>query len=140
MVSNNIYRKSMPILDSEGRIVAILAGCPNDKCWPELNRQAAKALEEARVRCNMRDKKHRRGIFPSLRGGVLLGGGQTMPMNAKNGDQAGEIVTDLNGRESFRRISGFTNSKSATPFFLPSSFFSPPNDPRCFHELDAGSS
>lgn len=128
----------MPILDTEGRIVAILAGCPNDKSWPELSRHAAKLLEQTRVSCNMQEEKHRRGMFSSLRGGVSHGGGQKMPMNLKNRARHQEILADLNGSDSFRRISGFTNSMSPSP--PPSSFFTQPNHPRCFHELDAQSS
>ena len=40
-ISYNIFRTPMPILDCEGHLVAILAGCPNDdSCQPNLSRQA----------------------------------------------------------------------------------------------------
>lgn len=44
---DNLRRTPMPILDCERRLVAILAGHPDDDCWPDLSRQAADMLEEA---------------------------------------------------------------------------------------------
>lgn len=49
--SNNLGRTSMPILDREGRLVAVLARHPDDESWPDLSKQTADLLEEARGRC-----------------------------------------------------------------------------------------
>ena len=49
----------MPIVDREGRIIAILAGCPSDELWPELARQAAEALEEGQISKQRQDTVHR---------------------------------------------------------------------------------
>ena len=116
----NFLRTSMAILDLEGRLVAILAGCPADKSWQEVIRQATKALENARRGCRMKEEEgeHRRGKFFTLRCGVSYGGGQRTPMNidAKSARNK-KILADLNGSQAFQRISGFTNSKSSASHF-----------------------
>ena len=103
----------MSIVDREGRIIAILAGCLSDESWPELARQAAEALEEGRVRCNMVEERTRRGVFPALQAGFSHRGGRKEPINfTQRSKHRQALVADLNRHELFRRISGFTNSKS----------------------------
>ena len=46
--SNDLGRTPTPILDREGRLVAILAGHPDDESWLDLSKQATDLLEEAR--------------------------------------------------------------------------------------------
>jgi hypothetical protein len=102
----------MPILDREGRLVAILAGRPTDESWPEMTRQGAEELEEARGRCHIpaKSRRHRRGQFVALRCGVSHGGGQKVPGNLKNNSPNDEVVAELNQKEPFRRMSGFATS------------------------------
>jgi len=103
----------MPILDREGRLVAILA---NDESWPEQSREGAEALEEARGPCKIPAKggRHRRRQFVALRCGVSHGGGQKVPGNPKNISPNDEVVANLNQKEPFQRISGFATSVLAT--------------------------
>lgn len=103
----------MPILDREGRLVAILAGCPNDDSWPDLSRQAAEMLERARRTCKIPAKAghHRRGHFTALRCGVSHGGGQTLPGNLQNDFPNDEVLAQLNQKPPFIRLSGFATSK-----------------------------
>ena len=44
---DNLRRTPMPILDCETRLVAILAGHPDNDCWPDLRKQATDMFEEA---------------------------------------------------------------------------------------------
>ena len=103
----------MPVLDREGRLVAILAGCPSDDSWPDLSRQAAEMLEEARGRCKIPAKasRHRRGHFTALRCGVSHGGGQIGPGNLQNNFPNDEVLAQLNQKLPFIRLSGFATSK-----------------------------
>jgi hypothetical protein len=109
----------MPIVDQDGRLVAILAGHPADETWPDVSRQAAKALEKAGQLCSTKEKVHRRGLFSSLRCGVSYGGGQRWPKNlsADNPDDE-KILAYLNQKVAFQRIDGFTNGKSPLSHFL----------------------
>jgi len=103
----------MPILDHEGRLVAILASCPNDDLWPDLSRQAAEMLEEACGRCKISAKAghHRRGDFSALRCGVSHGGGQTAPGNLQNDFLNNEVLVQRNQKLPFIRLLGFATSK-----------------------------
>lgn len=112
-LSDNICRTPTPILDREGRLVAILAGHPDDDSWPDLSKQAAEMLEEARGRCQLPGKasRHRRGHFAALRSGVSHGGGQKVPGNLQNSSQNDEVLAELNQKLPFRRNSGFAMSE-----------------------------
>lgn len=109
----------MPIIDRDGRLVAILAGHPADKTWPDVSRQAGKALEKAGQNRSTKEKVQRRGFFSSLLCGISYGGGQRVPknLNADNADDA-EILADLNQKVAFQRIDGFTNGKSPLSRFF----------------------
>lgn len=118
--------------------MAILAGRPKqvskeDSSWAELTSRAAEELEEARIRSNQSKEKNRRGEFTWIRTGVSHGNGRKRPMNFNNSPRQQEIIEDLNGRESFRRISGFTNSKCLLSPFIHSN----KRCGRCFQKLDA---
>ena len=105
----------MAIVDQEGILIAILVGYPRDKSWQNLNAEAANALEKARIQTHMKKQKNsRRGIlfFPSDPA-FYMGGGQTTPINMNfKSSWNKKIVTELNDMECFKRINGFTNSKS----------------------------
>ena len=66
------------IVDKDGRIIAVLVGCPANLDWPSVHRSAHAALQAARKRCRFPKKstKHRRGDFPALSAGISYGGGQ----------------------------------------------------------------
>lgn len=115
-VSHHIYSTPMPVIGREGIPAAILAGHPDDDSWPDLRRQAAERLEEARRRCQLPAKagRHRRGHFAALRCGVSHGGGQRVPGNLQNSSQNDEVLAELNEELPFRRNSGFATSKPHT--------------------------
>ena len=113
-ISDQFSRTPTPIIDREGRLVAILAGRPVDDSWDALSTDAAEALEEARRRCNVpaKDGRHRRGHFLALRCGVSHGSGQTEPGNLQNNPCNAEVLAELNQKLPFMRMSGFATSKS----------------------------
>ena len=103
-------RTSVPILDSIGRLVAVLAGHPADPQWPHLHRQGAAALERLRSRCfipKCRRKPHRRGAFVALQCGISHGGGQPAPKNLDNHPKNEKVLNELNNMPFFQRIAGF---------------------------------
>lgn len=102
------------------RIVAILAGHPDDPSWPTLQLQAAEALETRRPHCRVPKarRKHRRGAFVALNCGVSHGGGQTAPANLKNESPNDRILDELNGMETFRRVAGFSSGMLILPACL----------------------
>ncbi|KAJ7803236.1 hypothetical protein B0H14DRAFT_3487658 [Mycena olivaceomarginata] len=69
---------SKPIIDSKGRIIAVLAGQPNHPEYRETVVLAFQAVcdagDEARFPASMR--KHRRGLFAAINAGLSYGKGQ----------------------------------------------------------------
>jgi len=104
------FRTPIPIVDKEGRVVALLAGRPADENWDEVQEAAAALLEKIRVDCPEFDEGcHWRGDFPTLRCGVSHGGGRTQPMNFVNSPKKQRALEELNSHPSFVRIAGFMN-------------------------------
>ncbi|KJA13850.1 hypothetical protein HYPSUDRAFT_120380, partial [Hypholoma sublateritium FD-334 SS-4] len=60
-------RTSRAILDSAGRVIAVLAGHPNDDDWGSVNRECHSALQSSKKRLRFMKKavRHRRGHFPA---------------------------------------------------------------------------
>jgi hypothetical protein len=74
-------RTTHPVVDSEGRVIGLLAGRPQDiATWERLCKQAADAIEESRSRCVFTEKQrdHRRGAFPAAIVGVIHGNGTSV--------------------------------------------------------------
>ncbi|PPR04543.1 hypothetical protein CVT26_002510 [Gymnopilus dilepis] len=105
-------RTPMLVVDRDGRIIAILAGRPEDPTWNEVQREAAQLLEEARCACRVPKKSqhHRRGAFTTLRCGFSHGGGQTSPQNLLNSKTNARVIDRLNNSTPMRRIAGFGSS------------------------------
>lgn len=111
-----LYRKAIVILDSAGRIIAILVGRPGgDDSWEIVHKTAADALEEARGRLKLSAKQraHRRGRFPALATGISHGGGQLKPGNLDHGAND-DVLKSLTSHPSFVRIAGFMSGAFAT--------------------------
>lgn len=113
---NGFSRTAVPIVDCLGRIIAILAGRPDDQLvpagrnWDKAISDAVTALKEARtkLRCNS-GSSHRRGDFFALTVGLSYGGGQTKPGNLVHNKTACSVLDQLLSHPSFIRISGFSN-------------------------------
>jgi hypothetical protein len=118
---NEFISTTILILDSQGRIIAILAGHPiDDKEWDKICRQAAQKLEEARSKLGMSSNPagHRRGKFSTLGTGFSYGGGQTRPLNFANSENKQEVIDDLNTSRCFQRIAGFGSCRCHLSYFL----------------------
>jgi hypothetical protein len=74
----NFARTPRPIVDGQDRIIAALAGQPNDPQWDGVSDGAAKDIHNVGEACSFtaKQEKHRRGSFPALAVGVSFGGGQ----------------------------------------------------------------
>ncbi|KAJ7856944.1 hypothetical protein B0H14DRAFT_2507528 [Mycena olivaceomarginata] len=103
------------IVDSEGRIIAILLGQPNDPDWENVVKEAAKALRHAR--CSARragvwfpGSSHRRGTYYSITAGASFGGGQRRPGNLRNSRKTRKILLKLLCNPYIRRVVGFQSS------------------------------
>jgi hypothetical protein len=71
-------RTTHPIVDADGRVIGLLAGEPQDTGgWGRVCKEAADAIESARVKCVFTDKQihHRRGEHPALAMGITHGTG-----------------------------------------------------------------
>jgi hypothetical protein len=97
------------ILDSCGRIIAVLAGRPDDPSWDSVHLEAVELLEKTRplLRLSKKSKRHRRGNFAALSYGISHGGGQTKPSNLKQAGENEEHMSGVIRHESFERMSGF---------------------------------
>jgi hypothetical protein len=68
-------------LDTEGRIIAILVGCPPESTWNEVINGMTEEFTKARqknVFSSPADDQDRRGDFPKINVGYSFGGGQTV--------------------------------------------------------------
>ncbi|KAJ7174441.1 hypothetical protein C8R46DRAFT_1214647 [Mycena filopes] len=89
---------SIPIIDSYGRIIAVLGGTPRDTAgWRVITDRAAKLMEEKASRLRHSDEQlhHRRAHepYPSVSRGISHGGGQTEPGELQN-NMSNMVVTD----------------------------------------------
>lgn len=106
---------TVAILDSKGRIVAVLVGRPTgDPTWDQVNISAANKFEEARgqLKLSANQKVHRRGRFPALASGISHGGGQLKPSNLDHGPND-EVLKSLTEHPSFIRMAGFASGAFA---------------------------
>ncbi|KAH9483212.1 hypothetical protein JR316_0005316 [Psilocybe cubensis] len=101
------------IVDSDDRIIGVVANHPDDKDWAQLMQEAADALESHRDSVSQNDLIHRRGAFKALRCGVSYGGGQEVPGNLVDGDNA-DILKALNSMKAFKRLASFASSVMCT--------------------------
>lgn len=115
-----------PIVDTEGRVIGILAGKPIDDRWDDLMEHAAQLLHDAQAHCHNAIKgkrcSHRRGEFTALRAGVSHGGGQTQPGTLGNNRIDEAIIEGLNAAEPFQRLAGFSSCMYLSPKSIPAAF------------------
>ncbi|KAJ7155295.1 hypothetical protein C8R46DRAFT_910827, partial [Mycena filopes] len=103
------------IVDSEGRIVVILFGRPDDPEWDNVVEQAAAAPARARrsaVRQGLWSAggAHRRGRYMPVTGSVPSGGGQKRPGNLRLTRGMRRIFLKLLDNPYIRRIAGFQSA------------------------------
>lgn len=108
----SIPREACPILDSGGRVVAVLAGRPSDGSFIKAADSAFQAMlrEGNTAGFGPGGVKHRRGLFPALNVGISYGKGQQQPAPLKTGRHApmlGRLIEDKN----FERLATFASGK-----------------------------
>ncbi|THU92409.1 hypothetical protein K435DRAFT_605584, partial [Dendrothele bispora CBS 962.96] len=101
-----------PILDSQDRVVAVLAGRPQAPNWEGLVSEAADAIARAGEQLHFTDKQlnNGRGEFPAIAIGVSFGGGRREPGNFSQSSAASlTLLTSLLALQCFQSLSGFAN-------------------------------
>ncbi|TDL13952.1 hypothetical protein BD410DRAFT_817250 [Rickenella mellea] len=104
-------RTPKPLVDSENRVLGVLAGQPKDEGWAGVATDAFDAIQDERGRMSFSDKQvnHRRGDFPAVGVGVSYGGGQRAPGNLDHSELNRRALNRLLNRRSIIRIAGFGN-------------------------------
>ncbi|KAJ7918167.1 hypothetical protein B0H13DRAFT_1607608 [Mycena leptocephala] len=108
-----------PLLDRNGRIIAVLAGQPRHAAYRAAVENAFLAIRnaghEARFPASMR--RHRRGLFAAITVGVSYGKGQTTPCWLNNKEYNG-IADSLLANSSIARMAGFADGTYTPAFAL----------------------
>ncbi|KAJ3817026.1 hypothetical protein F5880DRAFT_1632520 [Lentinula raphanica] len=100
--------RTVPISDSEGRVVALLV-YPANESIKTASEEAACLLRDLRSEASFtsKQKHHRRGNFPQISAGVAHGGGRTRPANIVQNPDNAAVVDQLVGSSAFQKLSGF---------------------------------
>ncbi|KAF7347021.1 hypothetical protein MVEN_01455300 [Mycena venus] len=105
---------SIPIINSHGRIIAILGGTPRDiENWKTITDGAAKLMEDNTHRISVSEEQlnHRcaHGSYPSITRGVSHGGRQTEPGNLQTNKKNKRVMDELLAHEHFNWLSKWAN-------------------------------
>jgi hypothetical protein len=105
-------RTPKPIFDTEGRILASLAGQPSDDTYHEDTWKAHEAIQRAgqSMKFSQKETCHRRGNFPAKNVGVSYGMGQVEPDNVSCGIHK-EALDGLIEEESIQRMAAYASGK-----------------------------
>lgn len=81
LVLSLINSVAVPVLDNNGRVIAILAGRPKNETessWRTVHDEALQAMLWGQKQASFTNKQlsHRRGKYPALSTGASFGGGQ----------------------------------------------------------------
>ncbi|KAF8130506.1 hypothetical protein K438DRAFT_1643685, partial [Mycena galopus ATCC 62051] len=104
------------ILDSEGRIVAVLLGRPEDDDWDDVIERIQRLMDGVQRRGLRRgvflakNKRHRRGNFHTVQAGYTKGPGQKKPGNLAHVKEYCRLVDLILIDRATRRIGGFQSS------------------------------
>ncbi|KAJ6532935.1 hypothetical protein DFH09DRAFT_932987 [Mycena vulgaris] len=108
------YSAPRPLIDSEGRIIAVLAGQPDRAEYRAAAIAAFHAIrdagQEARFPSAMRE--HRRGLFAAINVGLSYGKGQKVPCWLDNKEYT-PIADKLLANRSIGRLAGFADAAFA---------------------------
>ncbi|KAJ7770870.1 hypothetical protein DFH07DRAFT_953867 [Mycena maculata] len=100
-----------PLVDSQGRVIAVLAGQPRKDSYRDAVACAYRAIcdacSEAQFPPSMR--QHRRGLFAAINVGLSYGKGQTKPCWLHNKEYA-SVVDRLLANEDIGRLAGFADA------------------------------
>ncbi|KAK0483110.1 hypothetical protein EDD18DRAFT_1043054, partial [Armillaria luteobubalina] len=100
-----------PIVDREGRIVAVMAGQPHDPSYSAACMEVHDAIlrEGAAANFCKPSTSHRRGDFPAVNVGISYGKGQRVPSRLQNGALAA-IINRLVGSEAVMRMATYASA------------------------------
>ncbi|PPR07437.1 hypothetical protein CVT24_007572 [Panaeolus cyanescens] len=104
-------REARPLLDSTGRICAVLAGQPFDSTYRDAVDRASELMSaEAQTACyRAHETRHRRGPFPAVAFGLSYGGGQMTAQRLSLGS-LGPMVDRIMAHEDIKRIASYADS------------------------------
>ncbi|KAI0743713.1 hypothetical protein C8Q80DRAFT_1106888, partial [Daedaleopsis nitida] len=88
----------VPLVDDQGRIIALLAGRPADDAgWAQVNQEAQCAFERAREEYRFKDSQvdHRRGTYAAITSGISYGSGQRRVSNLADSAHNRRVIRDL---------------------------------------------
>jgi len=111
--------KTQLILDKDERIIAVLAGQPDDPLWKDTVNTAAEVMQHVEQQGTSvelfteESLHHRRGEFLAIPTGVSFGGGQTAPGNLVHTAAMRQLIRLLLQSHSIKRIAGFQSSALA---------------------------
>ncbi|KAJ7197840.1 hypothetical protein GGX14DRAFT_573992 [Mycena pura] len=108
-------RLTIPLLDSQRRVIAILGGTPRDHAgWKTVTDGAALLLEERQSRLELTPEAlhHRRArdAFPAIARGVAHGGGRLEPGEVRQNAMNTRLTDELLAHEFFQRVMAFASS------------------------------
>ncbi|OSD08126.1 hypothetical protein PYCCODRAFT_1358115 [Trametes coccinea BRFM310] len=107
--SDRTSRQCRPILDREGRVFAVLGGCPRDSGWSDVNDDVCRICEEGRAAyaATSQQASHRRGNYTAVSVGISFGGGQKRVSNLAHAKHNQAVIGSLLQQTSIRRIAAF---------------------------------
>ncbi|TFK79714.1 hypothetical protein K466DRAFT_505127 [Polyporus arcularius HHB13444] len=106
-------RDCIPVLDKHGRVIALLAGHPNDPRWVvDVNDEFDKVMQVVHeaYRFPPDVSQNRRGGFATVSCGVSQGGGQTKPGNFALSAHNRAVWDALFKLKVVRRVANFANT------------------------------
>ncbi|KAJ7028885.1 hypothetical protein C8F04DRAFT_963445 [Mycena alexandri] len=100
-----------PIVDRNGRIIAVLAGQPDHDGYRDATQLAFEAIRDAgnNARFPAEMRKHRRGLFAAVNVGLFYGQGQWTPCWLNNKDYTG-LAEGLLANANIQRMAGFADA------------------------------
>ncbi|KAJ6543752.1 hypothetical protein DFH09DRAFT_1321937 [Mycena vulgaris] len=103
--------EARPIVDSQGRIIAVLAGRPRDPAYAQAVSRAFQAMCLACTGTAFPASmaRHRRGLYPTLIAGLSYSKGQRVPSRLDGGEYA-VILSALLGNLDVRRMAIFASA------------------------------
>ncbi|KAJ7191134.1 hypothetical protein GGX14DRAFT_407442 [Mycena pura] len=107
-------RLTIPLLDSQRRVIAVLGGTPRDHAqWKTVTDGAAQLLEErqARLKLTQEALHHRRaqGAFPAIARGVAHGGGRLEPGEVHQNVTNTRLTDELLAHSFIQRVMVFAS-------------------------------
>ncbi|KAJ7263200.1 hypothetical protein B0H12DRAFT_1269142 [Mycena haematopus] len=103
-----------PLIDRNGRIIAVLAGQPHNKAYAAATQRAFRAISQAGAdaRFPPQMRSHRRGLFAAINVGISYGKGQRTPGWLRNKEYDG-LADGLLANEDTGRMASFADAAFA---------------------------